>query len=579
MMKPATIAEQVGFWERRRRSGERIRALLFMQMGDKLRKKNKRERRRSIFLIFLQVLAAVAITAVLTVLCSLLQSMFYVPLDRNMLAAMFLVTQLVSILANTGTIQNVLFTDRENSMLLTFPCTFNEIAISKLLLFFLRELKKNCFFLLPFLVAFAIATKQGGAFYLFATLAYVLLSALPILVACVLSIVFLYGKRWLQSKPVLYVITLIIGFSALFYVAYQLLLFLPSPIRFIQEYESYIKGITSAVATVARFSLHYGALADILTGGGGTGLDWMILLGSTVIIAVGGISILIPFYFRAVSSSAERSTRQKRVRVRVHEDSPLTEGNEKHTRFSLYRTFLRKELIITVRDVQKLSATITSFFVLPIVSFAMNYILASINMNPLGDFMTIAFNLMISASLLAAFNTDCACALSMEGLEFCVLKTAPSNTMSIAWAKITVTLLSNIVSITTTAVMLYTIMPILTDAKISITLPNLLLMTLTLLLLAAGVVLWSFQLDVRKPQFLEYASKGAAGVVDNPNVGKATLFGFITATLSGVLTLLLLYDDYTTGWMRIVGLAAAFCAARAFLFYRNLQVYFHEIEL
>ena len=40
-----------------------------------------------------------------------------------------------------------------------------------------------------------------------------------------------------------------------------------------------------------------------------------------------------------------------------------------------------------------------------------------------------------------------------------------------------------------------------------------------------------------------------------------------------------LYDDYTTGWLRIVGIAVGFCAARAFLLYRNLQVYFHEIEL
>ncbi len=571
MMKPATIAEQVGFWERRRRSADRIRALLFMQMGDKLRKKNTRERRRSIFLIFLQVLAAIAVTAVLTVLCYLLQSMFFVPLDRNMLAAMFLLTQLVSILANTGTIQNVLFTDRENSMLLTFPCTFNEIAISKLLLFFLRELKKNCFFLLPFLVAFGISTGQGAGFYLFSLLAYLLLSALPILVACVLSIVFLYSKRWLQSKPVLYVLVLVLGFSAIFYLAYRLLILLPDPLSFIKEYENYMRKITNAVAFVARYALHYGSLADILTLGGGIWLDWVILLGSSAVIAVGGISILIPFYFRAVSSSAERSTRQKRVRARTHEVSRLTEGGERQSRFGLYRTFLHKELIITVRDVQKLSLTITSFFVLPIVSFAMNHILDTINTNPLGDFMVIAFNLMISASLLAAFNTDCACALSMEGLEFCVLKTAPSNTMSIAWAKITVTLLSNLIAVAATAVMLY--------FTTEITLINLLLLTLTLILLAAGVVLWSFEMDVRRPQFLEYASKGASGVVDNPNVGKAALFGFLTATLGGVLSLLLLYDDYITGWVRIVALAAAFCAARAFLFYRNLQVYFHEIEL
>ena len=573
-MKTATKtlkeAERLPLLERQKRSLERIRALMLMQMGDKLRKSTKRQRRRRAFLIFLQVLAALCITAALTAVCYLIKSYFRITLDYDLLAAMFLLTQVVSIIANIGTIQNVLFADKENGMLLTFPCKFHEIAISKLLLFFLRELKKNCFFLIPFLVGFGIATGSTLSFYLFILLAYVLLSATPIFVACVLSIVFLYGKRWLQSKPTLYVISLVLLFSGLFYLAFRVLKVLPNPLELIQKYSSYIGAIERAIDTVAGLSLHYGSLADLMCGRGNV-IDLIIALSVSLAVIVAGIAILLPFYFRAVSSSAERSTKEKKVRKRYHADSSLAEAHDKPSRFGLYKTFLRKELIITVRDVQKLSATVTSFFVLPLVSYIMNYVLDTINTNPLGDYMTIAFNLMISASLLAAFNTDCACALSMEGLEFCVLKTAPSNTMSIAWAKITATLLSNVIAVLATTVMLY--------FSTGISLLNLALFSVTLICLAAGMVLWSFQLDVRRPQFHEYASKGSSGVVDNPNVGKATLFGFVAATLGGVLSLLLLYDDYTTGWLRIVGIAGGFCAARAFLLYRNLQVYFHEIEL
>ena len=143
--------------------------------------------------------------------------------------------------------------------------------------------------------------------------------------------------------------------------------------------------------------------------------------------------------------------------------------------------------------------------------------------------------------------------------------------MSIAWAKITATMLSNFIAIGATAVMLY--------FTTGIGVFDLVLFVITILFLAAGTVLWSFQLDVRHPQFLEYASKGSSGVVDNPNVGKAALYGFLTATISGLLTLLLLHDGYVTGWIRILLLATCFLAARVFLFYRNLQVYFHEIEL
>lgn len=567
--KKVRDTEHLPLHERLKRSLSRIRTLTLMQMGDKLRHGDKHQRRRKAFIIFLQVLAALCITAVLTVICYLIKSYFRLTLDYGLLSAMFLLTQVVSIVANVGTIQNVLFADKENGMLLTFPCRFEEIAISKLLLFFLRELKKNCFFLLPFLVGFGIATGSGAGFYLFSLLAYVLLSVTPIFVACVLSIAFLYGKRWLQSKPFLYVIFLAAVFSGLFYLAFRFLSILPNPLELIQKYSSYVGAIERTIDKVAALSLHYGCLADLMCGRGDI-VDLIIVLTVSVAVIVIGIVILLPFYFRAVSSSAERSTKEKKVRKRYHADSSLAEAREKPSRFGLYKTFLHKELIITVRDVQKLSGTITSFFMLPLVSYVMNYILDTINTNPLGDYMTIAFNMMISASLLAAFNTDCACALSMEGLEFCVLKTAPSNTMSIAWAKITVTLLSNIIAVLATSIMLY--------FTTGISVLNLVLFTVTLILLAAGMVLWSFQLDVRRPQFMEYASKGS-GVVDNPNIGKAALFGFIVATLGGALTLLLLYDDYATGWLRIIGIAAGFCAARAFLFYRNLQVYFHEIEL
>ena len=281
-----------------------------------------------------------------------------------------------------------------------------------------------------------------------------------------------------------------------------------------------------------------------------------------------GIGLLIPFYFKAVSSTAERSAKNKTDKVAKKNRRISVKGKR---RFSLYRTFLHKEILTTVRDPHQLSSTISSFFVLPIVSYVMNYLLDAINTNPLGDYMVIAFNIMISASLLSAFNIECAYALSSEGLEFAILKTAPSNTAAMVWGKITVTLVSNFVAIAATTAMLY----FTTEIKVL----DLILLSVTLFLLAMSMVLWSFQLDVRRPQFSEYASKGSAGVVDNPNVALATLLGFIIATLAGALTLLMLYDDYITGWLRILGITLGVCVARIYLFSRNLQVYFKELEL
>ena len=72
--------------------------------------------------------------------------------------------------------------------------------------------------------------------------------------------------------------------------------------------------------------------------------------------------------------------------------------------------------------------------------------------------------------------------------------------------------------------------------------------------------------------------KGGDSVVNNSNVAKAVVIGFFTATIAGVLTLLLLMDSFTSGWIRIILLAAAFLIIRWYLFRRNLKVYFNDIQ-
>ena len=549
-----------------RKSLHRVRALLMMQMGDKLRRREGKERRRFIFRFFLIVLAAVGITAAVSALCILLHSRFFIILDRGMLAAILFVAQAVAVLANLGAVQRAFFTDKENSLLLTFPCSFGEIVASRLLLFLLNEVKKNCFFLLPFLLGFAVATGAGVGFYLVIPLALLLLSALPVFVDCVLAILVLYAKRILYARPIFCAIgtaaLLLLGFLAVT----RVLVLLPDPLRFVQEYVKYLAAIAAFAETLAGYSLYCAPLADLLLGTASFG-DVLLLLAYTVGIPLVSLLVLVPFYFKAVSSTTERSSASKREGGRhLH----LGKGSRRKA-FSLYRTFLRKEILTTLRNPHKLGATVTAFLALPMASYVMNFLLDAINTNPLGDYMVIAFNLIISVSLLATFNTDCAYALSAEGLEFAELKAAPSHTAAIVWGKITVTLFSDLFAIAATAIMLYY------TAEISPL--DLLLFTVTLFLLAVILVLWSFQLDVRRPQFAEYAAKGASGVVDNPNVGLATLIGFGLAFVSGALTLLLLYDDYVTGWLRILGIVLGVCLARIYLFISNLQAHFEDLEL
>ena len=85
-------------------------------------------------------------------------------------------------------------------------------------------------------------------------------------------------------------------------------------------------------------------------------------------------------------------------------------------------------------------------------------------------------------------------------------------------------------------------------------------------------------MDINNPKILDYAMKGN-NVVDNANVAKAILVGFAVATITGVLTLLLLNDHLITGWIRLILIALAFLVARLYLLLRNVKVYFNDIQM
>ena len=104
------------------------------------------------------------------------------------------------------------------------------------------------------------------------------------------------------------------------------------------------------------------------------------------------------------------------------------------------------------------------------------------------------------------------------------------------------------------------------------------MMAVALIFTTMAHIMWSFQLDVNNPRILDYATKGN-NVVDNVNIGKAIIIGFMVATLFGGLSFILLLDAYVSGWVRLLAIAAAFFVARLYLLRRNIKVYFNEIQM
>lgn len=551
--------------EERNSSLRRIKYLFLLQTGDKWRAIREGNKKAIAFRLFLGSVGVAAVTAGLFFLFNYLRGTYQFNLSSNLLTSVLFVTQLFGIVSCTASMMQVLYLSRENGMLLAFPCNYNEIFVSKILVFSVEEFKKSFFFVLPFLIGFGMAAHPSVAYWVLLVPAWIMLCLLPVLLGATLSIGMIYVKRFLDKHLWLYALVLAGALVGVFILIIHILGLITPPLKLVTTYVQFLASLERAFAAINKFALFYNFFGKMMFGV----KVWLYLpLALVVFAALAALCFLVamPFYFRAASSTAE-SSRNKRHKVHA---------GKKH---GLFTTFLKKEFTLLFRTPQEVNSAISVILVFPMIVYILNIILTAINTNLYGNYMTVAFNVMIILSLLGTHNAGCAQAISSEGSEFAVLKAAPSNMMTMTWAKLTVTSIVNMIAVVVSISLIC--IPFRFDnglaMRTSLSVIELIMMTLLILLFSMAHIFWSFELDVRNPKIADYITQGDA-VVDNPNVARAVVFGFVTATLVGVATMLLLIDNYKTGWARILIIAAAFLAARVYLYRSNIKSYFNEIQ-
>ncbi|MBR1747894.1 MAG: hypothetical protein IJ735_06780 [Clostridia bacterium] len=533
----------------------RIKYLVLLQAGEKFRSVKTANKKKLAFNLFLSVLVIAGVTFGLNYLFGYLKGSYSFKIGTDLFTSVLFVTQIISIVTCVGSMMAVLYNGKENLILMAFPCKYNEIFVSKIIVFTLGELKKSCFFILPFLFSYGLASGGGVAYWLQLIPIWLFLTLFPVFISAILSIPFIFVKKFLENHSVLYAAVIAATLIGVFILIVFLLDKLPRPIRLIAIYNQFMTSFEASLVQFNRFALFYNFI-----GRAAFGQKVYLYLPIALIIfaAVAALTFLVamPFYFKAASGASENSVTKKH-RVREH----------KHN--NLFLTFVRKEFKLMFRTSSSIISAVTIVFVFPILSYVLNFVVAGIRTSDYGTYLTVAFNLMITLSLLSTYNANCAQALSSEGSEFSVLKAAPSNTMIVTWAKVLVTMVVDLLAVATMCIVLTV------TTKLSAV--DIVLMVFTIIPVSLGNILWSFQLDITNPKVNDYAVKGDA-VVDNPNVARALVIGFVISTLFGVIGLLLLFDSHLTGWIRLILIAYAFFGARLYLYISNLKAYFNEIQ-
>ena len=235
----------------------RLKYLVLLQAGEKFRGVKKGQVKQSIFRTFLKVLAAVAVTVILFVVFNYIKTSFAFTFDKELFTTVIFLTQIISIITCVGSMMDVLYNSKENTMLLAFPCNYNEIFISKIIVFALEEIRKSCFFILPFLLSYGLVSGAGVFYWVQLIPLWIFIVLFPVLFSAIISIPAIFVKKFLGNHPVLFGVLVALLLGGVFALVTYALSFLPTPVRLIAFYNSFMRAFRAILIKINKFSLFY----------------------------------------------------------------------------------------------------------------------------------------------------------------------------------------------------------------------------------------------------------------------------------------------------------------------------------
>jgi len=191
------------------------------------------------------------------------------------------------------------------------------------------------------------------------------------------------------------------------------------------------------------------------------------------------------------------------------------------------------------------------------------------NRSSFGNQIVLILNVIITLLIVTGSNTASATAITKEGYEFVLLKTAPYNTSRMAWAKIIFNMLFTFLMIAFSFVLFAQALPVFPKE-------NIWLLFLFVILVNSGHILWSFQIDLLAPKLSDYAATGS--ITNNQNVSKSLSIGLWLSLFFGLISIFAFVFAKDIGWYIMIGLAILFLLFRLFTFHTYLKAYFDDIE-
>ena len=571
-------------WGSIKESFNRVRILTLMQLKT-IKKKKELSKGRKILSLIVNSLLFVAIIAAITLVLRFVITIFQTSFltDYRTLIFYLMIIQVISLITCSMGLMNSLFLSQDNLLLLAFPCKHSEVFLSKLLVYYVSEFKKNLYMSGTVMIAFGLNQSNGilspinfipALWYSFTFISLFILPLIPVLLGSIISLPLSQFKRLSHKNSIFEVISMVLLVSIIYAVIFTIVSKLPPKIAVITKYTSFIDGAKKLIFGVSNYGFYAKWMVNIMSDIKPLlNVLWIIL---TIIFSlVLTILVIMPFFFKVVSHSMEQAS------VFKHKSRSF-KGK------SIIITFLKKELKISFRNIGFILTNHFLLIIMPAIIILIAGIYTRMKIDPLTSKSYISFFTMFFILILSLMNNDDAStALTREGSEFVLLKTAPNKTNQVVWGKAITSYLVYIVLSSISFLMLFiglkatNSMYLLDNVKIigNFKINNILFLYILSLILNLALIFKSITYDLRDPHLQEYSS--TRSIKDNPNIqrsaGTSLIIVFFVTLIYIITSLISPLKAFS--YLLLIALAIIYLVTSYISIRKYIYAFFDDIEV
>ena len=244
--------------------------LTMMQLKEKLNISFKQNIKKSLLSLSFFIIGFAVVTVICYFLIYFSKKMmifdFSGAFPTNVLVFIFTIMMALSIISNTVSLIKTLYFSRDNFVLLTLPTTPEVVFLSKLLVHYIFELKRNIMFLIPLFIAYGINTKLPIYYYPWMIVIFLFVVMIPVLIGALLSIPSMYVYQALKKRKVLMYSLIVLGVVGLVVLAGYLISIIPPNINFKETWGTTYFQIRGFLTDFERGALPFKLLVELMVG-------------------------------------------------------------------------------------------------------------------------------------------------------------------------------------------------------------------------------------------------------------------------------------------------------------------------